>query len=226
MFDIDGTLLDFSRAEHDAMQDTLASFGFASDEQIIARYSVINDEHWKMLERGEIDRPTLIWRRFEVLGEQCGLAPLDPHAFAEAYIELLSHKSYLMEDAVEVCRALAPHYRMCAATNGNSKVQHGRFDPSPLAPLFYHCFISEEMGCNKPSIAYFDCVRRKLPDLDPSRTLVIGDSLSSDIAGGIRWATDTCWVCRDAKQASKAKEQGLVPTYQISRLKQLLDILL
>ncbi len=226
LFDVDNTLLDFDRAEHDAIADTLTAFGFAADEATVAAYSRINDAHWKMLERGEIDRKTLMWRRFVVLGEQCGLSPMDPHAFCASYVEHLSQRSYPMDGAVEVCRALAERYTMAVITNGNAAVQRGRFEPSPLRPYFAHCFISETVGVNKPAMAFFEAVRREMPELRPERTLVIGDSLTSDIAGGILWGTDTCWVCPNEQKRPLAAERGLRPTYTVSHLRELLDILL
>ena len=121
LFDVDDTLLDFHRAEHDALWDSLAQFHLPTDEALIAAYSVINDRHWKMLERGEIDRATLLWRRFEVFAEECGLGEIDPHAFSACYVEHLSHKSYPLPGTLDVCRALAEHYTLCAITNGNTK---------------------------------------------------------------------------------------------------------
>jgi len=226
LFDVDNTLLDFGKSEHDAMADTLREHGFADDDEIIARYALINDAHWKMLEKGEMDRATLNWHRFQVLGEQCHLSPMDPVAFAQSYIKHLAHKSFLMEGALEVCEELEREYMLVAITNGNASVQHGRFEPSPLFPLFKAAFISEDIGHNKPSQAYFDAVLAALPDLDPTRALVIGDSLSSDIAGGVRWGCDTCWLCPDEAHRGDAQARGLDPTYTISHLRELLDILL
>lgn len=230
LFDVDDTLLDFKRAEHNAMVDTLKEHGFGKDEahieRIITTYSPINAAHWKMLERGEIDRATLLWKRFEVMGEQCELSPMDARAFAASYCENLAHKSYLLDGALEVCTALAKHYTLCAITNGNAKVQHGRFDPSPIYPLFTKTFISEEIGVDKPAPAFFAQVKEALPALDVTRTLVIGDSLTSDIAGGIAWGADTCWICPEEEKRGDATARGLSPTYIIAHLRELMDILL
>lgn len=226
LFDVDNTLMDFDRAEHDAMWDTLKDQGYEPSEALIADYSKINDAHWKMLERGEIDRPTLMWKRFEAFADACGLADMDGKAFNERYVHNLSQKSYLLDGALEVCERLAKDYCLCAITNGNTKVQKGRFLPSPLYPLFAKCFISDEMGCAKPSQEFFDMVCAELPDLRPEQALVIGDSLTSDIAGGIRWGTDTCWYCPPSKQDKAKGAKELPITYRIERLEQLLDILL
>lgn len=224
LFDVDNTLLDFHRAEHDAIRDCLLQFGLPCDDALIKIYSAINDRHWKMLERGEIDRPTLLWHRFAVFAEECSLS-LDPHAFDAAYVENLSHKGYLLDGALEVCRALADRYTLCTITNGNTRVQHGRFDPSPLRPLFSYTFISDELGVDKPAQGFFDRVCAALPSPDARRMLVIGDSLTSDIAGGIRWGTDTCWVCPDETRHGDAAARGLQPTYTVAHLRALLDIL-
>ena len=226
LFDVDNTLLDFDRSEHDAMADALREHGFPADDDIIAKYALINDAHWEMLEKGEMDRATLVWHRFKVLGEVCGLSPMDPVAFAKSYVKHLTHKSFLMDGALEVCRELAKHYTMVAITNGNAGVQHGRFDPSPLFPLFKDAFISEDIGYNKPAQEYFDHVAAALPDLRTEQALVIGDSLSSDISGGVRWGCDTCWLCADPADREQAAAKGLAPTYVISHLRELLDILL
>lgn len=225
LFDVDNTLLDFDRAEHDAILACLTQFGLPCDETLIKAYSAINDRHWKMLERGEIDRATLLWRRFEVFAEECALS-LDPHAFDAAYVDNLSRCGYLLDGVLEVCRALADRYTLCTITNGNARVQHGRFDPSPLRPLFSHVFISEELGVDKPAQGFFNQVCAALPDLKAQRTLVIGDSLSSDIAGGISWGTDTCWLCPRSERWGDAAARGLNPTYTVAHLRELLDILL
>lgn len=226
LFDVDNTLLDFDRSEHDAMADALREHGFPADDAIIERYALINDAHWELLEKGEMDRATLTWHRFKVLGEECGLSPMDPVAFADSYVKHLTHKSFLMDEAQEVCEALAKEYPLIAVTNGNAGVQHGRFDPSPLFPLFKDVFISEDIGYNKPAQQFFDAVLAKYPDLDPAHALVIGDSLTSDMAGGIRWGCDTCWLCPDPAQRDKAAKRGMTLTYTISHLKELLNILL
>jgi 2-haloacid dehalogenase len=121
-----------------------------------------------------------------------------------------------------VCRALAPYVRLCIITNGLKSVQKGRFDISPLKPLFSHVFISEELGYEKPSRAYFDTVAASLPDYDPERTLVVGDSLTSDIKGGINAGLDTCWFNPEEKQAPN----DLAITYVIKRPEEVLPLVL
>lgn len=192
LMDADNTLLDFTRSEHDAIAETFAHFGLPHDDATIAIYSEVNDAHWKMLERGEIEKKVLMWKRFEAFCARTGLEA-DPCALAADYLKTLSTKSYMIEGAQEVCAELAKKCRMYVITNGDKRVQQGRFTPSPLAKYFDRVYISEEVGFEKPDIRYFEAVMKDIPDFDPAATLVVGDSLTSDIRGGIRAGLDTCW---------------------------------
>lgn len=200
LMDADNTLLDFTRSEHDAIAETLAHFGLPHDDATIAIYSEVNDMHWKMLERGEIEKKTLMWKRFEVFCVRTGLEA-DPRALAADYLRTLSTKSYMLDGALEVCQKLAEKCRMYIITNGDKRVQQGRFTPSPLAQYFDRVYISEEVGYEKPDIRYFNAVMADIPDFDPAYALVVGDSLTSDIKGGINAGLDTCWYNPKGKSA-------------------------
>ena len=192
LFDADGTLLDFHRSEREALKECMAAQCLPCDDGLVQTYSRINDDHWRMLERGEITRQELYVRRFEAFLNACGFVA-DARQMHRDYIDALSTKSYLIDGAYDLCARLRQTCRLYIITNGNAKVQHGRFDSSGLYPLFERSFISEEVGYDKPHQAYFDFVKREIPDFDPSDTLVVGDSLTSDIGGGIAAGLATCW---------------------------------
>ena len=219
LMDADNTLLDFTKSEHDAIAETFAHFGLPNDDATIAVYSKVNEAHWKMLERGEIEKKVLMWKRFEAFLECTGLVA-DPKALAADYLQTLSTKSYLIEGALEVCAELATKCRMYVVTNGDKRVQQGRFDPCPLAKYFSKAYISEVVGFEKPDIRYFDAVMSDIPDFDPETTLVVGDSLTSDIQGGINAGLDTCWY----NPKGKPLPTDIAPTYVISDLAQLLAL--
>lgn len=208
LMDADNTLLDFTRSEHDALCDCLRMRGLPCHKAVTDRYAAINDGYWKRLERGEVSREALrIWR-FASFFEEFGFTH-DPEAMADDYMAALATKSYLMDGALEFCRHIYGKCRLYLITNGNTFVQKGRFDPCPLAPMFEACFISEEMGCAKPEKAYFDAVAACIPHFDPADTIVIGDSLSSDVKGGINAGLDTCWF----NPKKKAAPEGWPITY-------------
>lgn len=193
LFDADNTLFDFHTSEREALCDALRFVGITPNEEMIQVYSRINDALWKRLERGEVTKNALRVIRFEELCAYYGLKT-DVARLAVAYTDFLSTKQYLMPGAMEVCEALAPHCDLYIITNGIKSVQRGRFEPSPLRPFFKDLFISEELGFEKPKREYFDAVAASIPDFDPRRALVVGDSLSSDVQGGIQAGIDTCWI--------------------------------
>jgi 2-haloacid dehalogenase len=127
-----------------------------------------------------------------------------------------------MDGALEVCHALADHCRLYIITNGIASVQHGRLDPSSIRPYFHELFISDELGAEKPDKAFFERVAQRIPDFDPADTLVVGDSLSSDIRGGICAGLDTCWLNPNGAQAPCDVEM----TYTIKRLEDVVPLVL
>ena len=221
LFDADNTLLDFTRAEHEALCECLAARGLPTDNRTVSLYSAINDRHWKMLERGETTRDKLKVDRFADFFAEVGYQG-DPAAMAEDYVSALSRQTHLLDGALELIQALYGKCRLYIVTNGITSVQKSRFGSCPLAPYFDACFISEEMGCAKPEKRFFDLVAASIPNFVPSEAIVIGDSLSSDILGGINAGLDTCWY----DPAGKPAPSDMTITHTVTRLNEILTILL
>ncbi|MBQ9161813.1 MAG: YjjG family noncanonical pyrimidine nucleotidase [Clostridia bacterium] len=221
LFDADDTLLDFGKSEREAVRDCLIARGFPSTDDVIARYSEINQLHWNMLERGEISRERLYVERFAAFCRELGFV-CDAQKFSDDYLTALSTKSYLIDGALEMCERLSKRLRMYVVTNGNAMVQHGRFDPSPIARYFERSFISEEMGSAKPAVEYFNRVFAEIPNFDPNKTLIVGDSLTSDIQGGINAGIDTCWYNPKRKSAP----EGMQITYTAYNYDEIINLLL
>ncbi len=208
LLDADGTLLDFARSEREAVGQTMTAFGIDPTEERIRAYSAINDSLWKALERGEIEKQVLLWQRFDLFLTHFGLPGDEARArsMAEHYMHALSQKGYLLEGALELCRALYGKARLYIVTNGVKFIQEGRYAISGLGAYMDGIFISEAVGAEKPSPAYFAYVAEHIPDFDPSRTLMVGDSLTSDIKGGVGYGLDTCWY----------NPKGLAPTAELA----------
>ena len=221
LFDADNTLFDFSRAEKNALTDTLNAFGVVPTEALIVSYSRINDEMWRRLERGEISKEALRTARFAVFCNTHGFA-LDETKMAHFYMDALSKQTVLVEGALAVCKTLAETCRMYIVTNGIKSVQTRRFAASALKEYFLDVFISEEIGYEKPHRGYFEAVASKIEGFDPQKTLIIGDSLTSDIKGGIDAGLFTCWFNPGKKQAP----EGMPITYEITALQELLPLVL
>jgi len=220
LFDADDTLLDFKLGEHRAITATLSEAGLPTDEGVIATYSRINDNLWKMLERGEVTKDRLKVLRFTQFCEHYSFE-CDGALLAQAYIENLKKQTVLLDGAEDVCRALYGKYKMYIITNGIEAVQRARFGGCALKDYFEKSYISDAIGAAKPKKEFFDAVAADIEGFDKSRVLVIGDSLTSDIKGGVEYGLDTCWLNPSGKDAP----EGMNITYVIRDIRDILDIL-
>ena len=214
--DLDDTILDFHKAERIALSNTIRSFGIEPTEEVLGRYHVINKWHWEQLELGTMTRAEVLVGRFAMLFEERNIA-VDPEAVARAYEKNLGIGHWFLPGAEEAVETLSKKYRLFLASNGTASVQKGRMTSANLYRFFEKVFVSQEIGHNKPSKAYFDACFAAIPDFDPEKAMIVGDSLSSDIQGGINAGIKTCWV-NPTHAAAKA---GIRPDYEIEALHQL-----
>lgn len=216
LMDADETLFDFQRAEALALDQTLTECGLASSPETTALYSKINDQLWKEFEQGKVTKSFLQKARFVRLFEQAGFQG-DGEAASCIYPSKLAEASFLLPGAEELCRELVEiGCILYLTTNGISRVQRRRLEKSSIKRYISEVFVSEDTGAQKPQIEYYQYIFATIPGLDRSRILAVGDSLTSDIQGGINAGLDTCWY------NPKGKVSGSVyPTYEIRRLEEL-----
>lgn len=214
--DLDDTILDFKKAEAVAIHRTLQEAGVDPTDENKALYSRINKAHWEMLERGEITREQVKVLRFARLFETLGV-DADAEATSENYVNLLGIGHWFLPGAEEAVDALSKKYRLFLASNGNASVQKGRMTSANLYRFFEKCFVSEEIGHNKPSKAYFDAAFAQIPGFDPAKAMIVGDSLTSDIQGGINAGIATCWV----NPTHAPGREDIRPDYEIESIAQL-----
>ena len=191
--DLDDTILDFHKAERNAINKTLGEFGLEPTEEVLGRYHLINKAHWEMLERGKLTRAEVQWKRFDALFREFGVEA-DAHECAVRYMQNLSVGHWFLPGAEETVEYLSGKYRLFLASNGNASVQKGRMTSANLYRFFEQVFVSEELGHNKPSKAYFAAAFARIPGFEPEKALMVGDSLTSDIRGGNNAGIRTCWV--------------------------------
>ena len=219
--DLDDTILDFHKAEHIAVRKAISEAGVEATDEVCARYSQINLMHWQMLERGEITREQVLVNRFGVLFEEMG-HKVDPVSVARNYERLLGIGHYFLPGAEDtVKKVLFGNYRMFLASNGTASVQHSRLTSADLYPYFEQVFVSQEIGFNKPSREYFDGCFARIPGFDPEKALMVGDSLTSDILGGINAGLRTCWV----NPKGKPNGTDIHPDFEIRSITELPELL-
>ncbi len=218
--DLDDTILDFHWAENQAITQTMTAFGIDPSEENKELYRKINLDHWKRMEQGELTMEQLKTGRFATLLQSLDMTG-DPDAMAETYWQWLGRGHCFLPGAEETVKTLAKNYRLFLATNGNPPVQYSRLESADLSQYFEKIFISYEIGYRKPQKEFFDHCFDQISGFDKSRAIMIGDSLSSDIQGGINAGILTCWVNPDHREP----HLDILPDCQIETLSQLLPIL-
>ncbi|HAL88510.1 MAG TPA: noncanonical pyrimidine nucleotidase, YjjG family [Clostridiales bacterium] len=215
LLDLDDTILDFHKAERLALSKTFRAFGLEPTEAVLNRYHEINKWHWEQLEKGRLTRPQVLEGRFVQLFRELGLA-VDAAQCMKSYEHNLSIGHYFLPGAEEAVKRLHEKYRLFLLSNGTAVVQQGRLTSANLYPWFEKVFISQEMGFNKPDKQFFDRCFAQISGFDPDKALMVGDSLTSDIQGGINAGVRTVWVNPAHKVAGKIR-----PDYEIEALPQL-----
>lgn len=214
--DLDDTILDFHKAERIAIAKTIRDFGVEPTEAVLREYHRINKYHWEQLELGKLTREEVLVNRFAVLFEQLGVA-VDATLCARTYEKNLSVGHWFLPGAEEAVEALSKKYRLFLASNGTASVQAGRMTSANLYRFFEKVFVSQEIGVNKPAKEYFFRCFAQIPRFDPNRAMMVGDSLTSDIQGGINAGIKTCWV----NPQHSLPKNGIQPDYEIESISQL-----
>ena len=216
LFDADGTLFDYDRAERAALGQALAQIGVEFQPGHLATYRQINQALWHRVEKGELTPGVVKVRRFELLLEAIQVAQ-SPTALSASYLEHLANCSELVEDAAAVLAALHQKHRIAILTNGLTVVQRGRLARSVIRHHVSDIIISEEIGAAKPAKEFFDTAFARLGHPSKSEVLMIGDGWASDIQGAVQYGIDACWY----NPARKPRPADCEITREIASLREL-----
>ncbi len=222
LWDIDGTLLNFPKAEKCAIRKCfeIFNFGICSDE-MLAEYSAINRRYWESLERGEIPKNMALEGRFKEFFSNNSLDTSVVPQFNKEYQLRLGDSVFPNDNAVELIKSLHGKVEQYAVTNGTKIAQQRKLSKSGLDKLFSEAFISEEVGFEKPMKEFFDIVKSKIGDYSDDEILIVGDSLTSDMQGGNNANIICCWYNpNDLPHTGKAKID-----YEIKSLSEVADII-
>lgn len=221
IFDADDTLFDFKKSEKDAFKNTMLEFNIRYDENYhLEVYKDINTIIWKEFENGLITQEKLKVERFKRLADRLNIK-FDEVEFAKSYMKHLSFASFLYDESIDLVESLYKNYRLTIITNGLTDVQDNRIRKSIIAKYFEDIVVSEEVRVSKPNPKIFEHALNNIKYTDKSKVLMVGDSLTSDIQGGINFGIDTCWF-NPNKVVNKTE---IKPTYEISNLMELKDVI-
>lgn len=221
LFDADDTLFDFKKTEDFAIKKLVSSLDSNFDDTfIIDTYKEINKKIWREFEEGKITSDSLKVERFDRLIKRLQLNA-NAKNLCNMYSEFLGDGSFLYKETEDLLKYLSKNYKLGIITNGLADVQHKRVRNSIIGHYFEDITISDEIKIAKPNPDIFNHALSNLNHNNRESVLMIGDSLNSDIKGGINANIDTCWF----NQYNKENISDITPTYEISNLLQLKEIL-
>lgn len=221
IFDADETLFDFSKSEKHALQNAMNDHDVDYKEEYhLPLYKKVNIGIWQEFERGEITREELKVGRFgrflNAINNQCNAL-----SFGDRFMHHLSQASFLYDGVEELVDVFSKTHRMVFVTNGLTRVQKHRVRESVIAHHFERIIISEEIGYTKPDPMIFTAGLKGMDLPSKSEIVIVGDSLTSDIPGGINYGIDTVWY----NPNKNINNSPYTPTYEIYSLEELYDLL-
>lgn len=221
LWDIDGTVLNFLASEAYAIRTLFKKYkiGELSDE-MLKLYSGINSKYWQILERNELTKPEILVGRFREFFREIGVDVTIAEKFNSDYQITLGDYIEFVDNARETLISLKGKYVLAAVTNGTKAAQEKKLRLSGIDEIFDAVFISENVGFEKPNKEYFDYVFENLGITNKNEVLLIGDSLTSDMKGGLVAGVDTCWF----NPAHNSNTLGISVTYEIDNLGKIAEI--
>ena len=228
--DIDNTLLDFDAYVKESLRSGFEKFGICTYEDwMYDTFEEENDKLWLALEKESLTFEELQKIRFNKVFEAIGVV-FDGPTFEKYFRECLNESAIPVEGAMEMLEYLSGKYILCTASNGPYNQQIHRLELAGMLKYFRHHFISEEIGASKPSKEFFNVAVSRLnegekeagrSEIQPSEIMIIGDSLTSDMAGGIGSGLRTCWF----DKAGEGNPKGKTVDFIIKNLVDIRDII-
>ncbi len=194
LWDIDGTLLDFTQAEKYGIRKCFEVFSLGEcTDEMLERYSAINRRYWEALEKGKLTKQQVLHERFVEFFKTEGICFDNITGFNDEYQVRLGDKFFFCPNGYETVSALKGKMRQYAVTNGTYIAQNRKLTQSGLIDIFDDVFISDKIGFEKPSVEFFNAVQDKIGVFSHDEVMIIGDSLSSDMRGGNNADILCCW---------------------------------
>lgn len=218
--DVDNTLLDFNENAKLSLKLSMKEHGLEYKDGYFSVFKSINDKLWKDVEKKVITRDKLHEIRFNLIFKELGIS-FDGKVLEKTFLNTLNRCTVFVDGAMELVKYLSKKYILCSASNAPYVQQIERLTNSGIMPYLKHTFISQELGVNKPDPRFFIKALERLDIKDKSKMVMIGDSLSADILGGINFGIKTVWFNFEKLEPPyKVK-----PDYIVNKLKEIEEIL-
>ena len=213
LVDLDNTLLDFDKSSSTALKATFDHFNLEDPQTAMQIYNRINHQCWDAFEEGDLDIPQLKQLRFDLFVSEMKL-DLSGKVVNRFYLDLLAQQVHEIEGARSFLDWSSERFNLVLATNGFAEIQYPRLDISGLKKYFQAVVVSEEIGVQKPHRAFYDHAFELMKHPAKNEVMMIGDSLSSDIRGGLDYDILTCWF----DQKNRGPSVGISPHFVVDHL--------
>lgn len=220
LLDVDNTLMDFHECARQAMHITALEQEISFPADIFEVFTQINNGLWLEIEKGTLTVDQLHQVRWNRIFEAIGIKR-DGVAFEQGFLKNLAQGDATVEGAQELLEYLAPKYTLCIASNAPYFQQTSRLKNAGLLHYFEKLFISETIGFSKPKKEFFDACMKELPGIKKEEIMMIGDSLTADIAGASAYGLATCWF----NFGKSPREKGAVADHIVDSLLEIRNIL-
>lgn len=208
----------------DTFEEMYSKYGyyryFQSFEHFYAIYQRRNLELWEEYGDGRITKEELNRQRFLYPLESVGVRNTTlAKAFSDDFLSVIPTKSKLMPHAYEVLEYLSSKYNLYILSNGFQELQCHKMRSAGIDTFFKKVILSDDIGVLKPwpEIFYFAL---SATQSDLRESLMIGDSWKNDITGAKGVGMHQVFYSPNGKAGLPFQ-----PTYQISDLKELMQIL-
>lgn len=219
LIDLDNTLIDFNACVKISMRELFPEYGLVFKDEYFDTFLEINNDLWRKIERGELTKTHFREIRWNTIFNKIGLE-CDGIAFEKEFEKGIAEGTEPVEGAVELLSYLHKKYRIHIVTNGFTETQKHRLEKGGYAEYIDSVFVSESFGVQKPQKGFFDCCFGLLGDVRPENCVLIGDSLSADISGGVSYGIKTVWFNRGGENAGDIR-----PDHTVTSLSEIFNIL-
>lgn len=192
LIDVDNTLLDFNKCAEEAMKIGFSRWNIEYSDRVFPVFLEVNDNLWRKIETGEIDKKTLYQIRWKTIFEKLGIEENGP-AFEQDFRNIFSDSKEPVDGAYDILDYLSKKYSVSVASNASYEQQLKRLNHADMMKYFTHIFNSEQIGYPKPEKKFFDACFERLGNIPKEQVIIIGDSFSADINGGAEYGIKTLW---------------------------------
>ncbi len=220
LLDLDNTLIDFNECARHSIMNIFLELGFTYSEKVFETFICENVKIWKRLEKGEITKAELRANRWNIILGKLGI-DYDGTIIEEKFENGVAQGAYAVDGAYELLDYLHPKYKLYIVSNGFRFVQESRLKIGDFRKYFKDIFLSEDIGIQKPAKEFFDYCFEKLEQPQKEDVILIGDSLSADIIGGLNYGIDSIWFNKNGDELP----EDIKPTYIVNKLKDIEKIL-